>query len=81
MRRTCASSASIRSRQGMPLFELHHVFVRNSKELEKRRFRCKESQDAVLIAQQAHVIRAGLKGAKGSLPFSTLWSYSFQFFH
>eukprot|EP00438_Fugacium_kawagutii_P030027 Skav210978 [mRNA] locus=scaffold712:78040:86050:- [translate_table: standard] len=49
----------LKDEQGMPLFELHHVFVSNSK-------------DAVVMAQQAHMIRAALK-AQRRAAFWMLW--------
>jgi len=58
--------AGLKDEQGMPLFELHHVFISNSK-------------DAHLIAQQAHIIRAGLK-AQRRAAFWMLWPAEWEDF-
>jgi len=56
----------LKDEEGMPLYELHHVFVSNSK-------------DAFLISQQAHVIRAGLKGVRRAA-FWMLWPAEWEDF-
>lgn len=56
----------LRDEHGMPLFELHHVFLSNSK-------------DAFLISQQAHIIRAGLK-AQRRAAFWMLWPAEWEDF-
>ncbi|CAJ1362053.1 unnamed protein product [Effrenium voratum] len=52
--------------QGMPLYELHHVFMGSS-------------QDACVVAQQTHIIRAGLKAPRRA-GFWMLWPAEWEDF-